>query len=384
MNNKGYILYVLSFLPTYVWGEINELLKRGVKIKILMLGNSPRSLMWEKISGLNEESDSFVNRKIVIKYIIDTRELNGIKDYNKIAETLSQIFVDEPVSRVHVHFAKKEAHIGLRLAKILGVPFSVSTHSNDIFVPQNKDELTYLLNESQLIFSISGFSKKCVESYLKNNTNRVKALHLGINLNKMPSRIKAKRSFFSIYATASGLAEPKGLQYLILACEILKTKGITFKCTIVGSDPDGKVLNKLKEQIKTHDLSGQINLPGVLPSRELLEQIASCDVFILPCAQASDGTMDGIPISLLEAMGTGVPVISTSISGIPEVISNGENGLLVTSKDPVAIADALIYILEHPVESEKMGNCAQHTIKNNFNVEDYAYQLLKYWGMNSL
>jgi glycosyltransferase involved in cell wall biosynthesis len=208
-------------------------------------------------------------------------------------------------------------------------------------------------------------------------------IHLGVNLHELPRRIKQNENIYNIYSTASGLVEAKGIQYLIQACVILKSKKISFKCTIIGSDPDGKVLSQLKEDVEKLRLSEQIKLPGVIPSKNLMQQIASCDAFILPCAQASNGAMDGIPVSLIEAMGIGVPVVSTSISGIPELIRDGENGLLIPPKDPEAIANALIYIFEHPVESEKMGDSARQTVKNKFSIEGYINQLLDYLEIDS-
>jgi glycosyltransferase involved in cell wall biosynthesis len=378
MKDNSYILYLLSFIPTYVYWEINELLRRGIDVKILILGNSSRLMMWEKISKSN------INDKLVKKYPVDVREINGIEVYENVAKDLSEFLLRERIKRIHVHFAKKEAQIGIRLAEILDVPFSVTTHANDIFVPQNYDELKYLLDSSAQIFTISEFNKSYLKKFLnETEIQKIKVTYLGINLNHLPQRIKKNKDNFKIWCTASGLVEKKGIRYLIQACEILKTKGISLKCTIAGSDPDSKVLDKLKEEVKNLCLSELVELPGIIPSESLLQEIAESDVFILPCIQADNGDMDGIPVSLIEAMGIGIPVVSTSISGIPELIQNNENGLLIPPKNPKAIADALIYIFEHPFESEKMGDSARQTVKNKFSIEGNINQLLGYWEINS-
>jgi len=381
VNNNKTVLYLLSFIPTYVYWEINELLKRGINVKILMLGNSPRSSMWQRISGLNRESDSYVNHKIIIEHFIDTRELNGIEDYIKMAQTLSQFLIKEPVNRIHVHFAKREAQIGLQLSKILGIPFSVTAHANDIFVPMNIRELQYLLRESPLIFTISKFNKKCLEKYISTeDASRIKVTYLGIDNHNLPKRESFSKDYFSIYCVASGLAEKKGVLYLVKACEILKQKGFSFKCFVIGSDPDGKILDQLRLEIVELGLGEEIKLPGVLPSDEVLHEIAKCDVFVLPCVKSENGDMDGIPVSLIEAMGIGVPVVSTIVSGIPELISNKENGLLVMQKDPAAIAEAVINICNNPGDSEKMGKAAQKTVKEKFSIKKYVDNLIYNWN----
>lgn len=381
MNNDGNVLYLLSFLPTYVYGEVNELLKRGVKVKVLMLGNSPRSLMWEKISGLNEESESFVNNKIIIQHIIDTRELKGIEDYKKVAETLSQLFVNETISHIHVHFAQKEAQIGLQLSKILGTNFSLTTHAKDIFVPDSISELEYLLNESPLIFTISEFNKQYLGRYISDeDKHKIIVTYLGIDLNSLPKQNSINRDCFSIYCIASGLAEKKGVIYLIKACEILKQNSFSFKCSIIGSDPEGKILYQLKSEVVKAGLETVVELPGVVNSKEALKGIAGSDVFVLPCVKAENGDMDGIPVSLIEAMGTGVPVISTEVSGIPELIENYKNGVLVKQKSPSEIAEAIISICNDQESSKNLGIAARDAVRNKFSLKKYVDSLTNCWA----
>ena len=375
MRDNSYILYLLSFIPTYVLGEINELLRRGINIRILMLGNSSRSAMWENITGLDKNS-------ILSSNFIGSTELNVGETYIQTAEKISKLLIDENIGRIHTHFAKREAQVGIRLAKILGIPFSVITHANDIFVPRDCDELKYLLGSSTQVFTISEFNKNYLKKYL-DDTQKIKVTHMGIDLNQLPQRIKKDKNIFSILSIASGLVEKKGIQYLIRACEILKKAKVLFKCTIVGSDPNLVVFHQINKQIKSLGLSEQIELPGIIPSENLMQKIAESDVFVLPCIQADNGDMDGIPVSLIEAMGIGVPVVSTSISGIPELIQDRENGLLISPKNSNAIVDAFTYIFKHTGESEKMGKLASQTVKNKFSIEGYINQLLDHWEVDS-
>ena len=334
--------------------------------------------MWEKII----ESDNTWVNKLPGKLVINNlTELNGPDSYSFAAEKIAKFLGNVSFERVHTHFAKREAQIGLQLSKILRIPFSVTTHANDIFVPKDVNELKYLLKESPQIFTISEFNKKYLEKYISiEDASRIKVTYLGIDNHNLPKRESFSKDYFSIYCVASGLAEKKGVLYLVKACEILKQKGFSFKCFVIGSDPDGKILDQLRLEIVELGLGEEIKLPGVLPSGEVLHEIAKCDVFVLPCVKSENGDMDGIPVSLIEAMGIGVPVVSTIVSGIPELISNKENGLLVLEKDPAAIAEAVINICNNPDDSEKMGKAARKTVKDKFSIKKYVDNLIYNWN----
>ncbi len=380
MKDKSCILYLRSFVPTYIYWEINELLRRGLNVRLLNLGNSQRSVMWEKITGLNTNGKNKLPGELVINSLT---ELDESYSYHSAAEKIAKFLGDVSVERIHSHFAKREAQIGLQLSKILGTEFSLTTHAGDIFVPIDVNELQYLLRESPLLFTISKFNKKYLERYISvKDTRRINVTYLGIDIHKLPKRESTNKNYFSVYCVASGLVEKKGVLYLIKACEILRQKGFPFKCFIVGSDLDGKILARLRSEVIELGLEERIELPGILPSKEVLKEIAKCDVFVLPCIQAKNGDMDGIPVSLIEAMGIGVPVVSTKVSGIPELITDKKNGFLVMQKNPSAIAEAVINICNNPVDSKKMENAARETVKEKFSVKKYVDSLIYHWGID--
>jgi len=380
MKDKSCILYLRSFVPTYIYWEINELLRRGLNVRLLNLGNSQRSVLWEKITGLNTNGKNKLPGKLVINSLT---ELDESYSYHSAAEKIAKFLGNVSVDRIHSHFAKREAQIGLQLSKILGTKFSLTTHAGDIFVPIDVNELQYLLRESPLLFKISKFNKKYLERYISvKDARRINVTYLGIDIYKLPKRESTNKNYFSVYCVASGLVEKKGVLYLIKACEILRQKGFPFKCFIVGSDLDGKILARLRSEVIELGLEERIELPGIMPSKEVLKEIAKCDVFVLPCIQAKNGDMDGIPVSLIEAMGIGVPVVSTKVSGIPELITDKKNGFLVMQKNPSAIAEAVINICNNPEDSQKMENAARETVKDKFSVKKYVDGLIYHWGID--
>lgn len=116
-------------------------------------------------------------------------------------------------------------------------------------------------------------------------------------------------------------------------------------------------------------------MPGAMPQERVKALLDTADTFVLPCVVAKSGDRDGIPVALMEAMALGVPVVSTNVSGIPELIRNGENGLLVPAGDAEALAQALGRILREPALREKLAMHARTTIEAEFNLETIAANL---------
>ena len=142
-------------------------------------------------------------------------------------------------------------------------------------------------------------------------------------------------------------------------------------CKIVG---DGPLKDKLIAAAE--GLLG-VDFIGYLPNAETMNLLKSCDCFVLPCIQAYNGDCDGIPIVLMEAMSLGLPVISTSISGIPELVENGISGILVPEKSPVALADAIQWMSEHPEEAKKMGMAGREKVNKHFSLQKVVRELAK-------
>jgi len=159
------------------------------------------------------------------------------------------------------------------------------------------------------------------------------------------------------------LREKKGFAVLIEACRLLREAGTAMQCEIVGY---GEEHDTLKSLISRHALEDRVHLVGKMTHDELLELYRQTAVFALPCQVASDGDRDGIPNVLLEALGMEIPVISTSVSGIPEVIRDGVNGLMIAPHDPQALADAIRRLLDSPALRKRLGAAGRQTVATQF------------------
>jgi len=169
------------------------------------------------------------------------------------------------------------------------------------------------------------------------------------------------------------LVEKKGFSDLIGACRMLKGWGTAFKCEIVGSGP---LSRSLRDQIKELKLEACIRVIGAIPQSELQRHYRDAIVFALPSVLARDGDRDILPNVLKEAMAVGVPVVTTRLPGIEELIAHGEDGLLTPSGDVAALAASLECLLTDAALRRRLAGRARKTIEERFDMRK-NFTLLK-------
>jgi glycosyltransferase involved in cell wall biosynthesis len=165
----------------------------------------------------------------------------------------------------------------------------------------------------------------------------------------------------------------KGLPVLIEACRILRDQGVAFHCDVVGHGP---MRGELEQMIRERNLGDVFVLAGPRPQDEVARMMAEATLFVLPSIIASDGQMEGIPVALMEALASGRAVVSTAISGIPELVEHGTNGLLVQPGDAGALANAMKTLLEDPARAKEMGLRGQQKVRAEFTIQDCVRQLV--------
>ncbi|KPK52352.1 MAG: hypothetical protein AMS22_09315 [Thiotrichales bacterium SG8_50] len=169
------------------------------------------------------------------------------------------------------------------------------------------------------------------------------------------------------------LDEIKGFPVLIEACKLLRDQGVQYRCAIIG---DGELRTVLESAIRMYQLHNNVQLLGARPQAEVRRYLYSAGMFVLPSVVTSNGNMDGIPVALMEAMAAGTPVISTRVSGIPELVEDRLSGLLVPQKDPVRLAGAIeeLIALAGPARLE-MTRAARSAIEDRFSVQRESAKL---------
>jgi glycosyltransferase involved in cell wall biosynthesis len=166
----------------------------------------------------------------------------------------------------------------------------------------------------------------------------------------------------------------KGFDVMVDACAVLEQRGVPFEALIVGQeDKEG---DALRRRIAAHGLTERVRLPGPMGPAELLQEYRSAGALCMPC-RVLEQDRDGIPNVLVEAMAAGAPVVATPVSGIPELVDDAVNGLLVPPDDPEAVADALIRLHEDPALAERLAAEGRRTVRERFDGERLAQDLVE-------
>jgi glycosyltransferase involved in cell wall biosynthesis len=275
----------------------------------------------------------------------------------------------------HAHFASEAAEIAMSLSRDTGIPFTFTVHAYDLYQNSKttqwfakKELLLTLCNKAAGIVAISNYNKDFLVK-LGVDESKIKVVHCGVNPDEFrrTTRYKASKQILCV----ARLIEKKGLRYLVEAIGYL-CDDLQVKLLIVGTGPEEQTLQTLAKQLK---LNGRIQFLGDVHDADLLDLYEKSALFVLPCVISSDGDRDGIPVALMEAMSMELPVISTSISGIPELVKDGVNGLLVKPKDSRSLAAAIEKLLMDPETCERMGKDGRRTIQEQFNIKKSASAL---------
>ena len=275
----------------------------------------------------------------------------------------------EGVQHLHAHFAHVPTSIAMYAATLAGIPYSFTGHANDIY--ERGVALKQKVNRSAFSSCISDYNIRYLTS-IGANPEKLHIVRCAIDVSEyafMPPRSpQGKAAIFSV----GRLVEKKGITYLIEAVKILRARGIDVVCRVAGNGP---LLDSLTEQVKRDDLEDSVDLMGSQPQERVRELLRNADVFALPCVRTESGDIDGIPVALMEAMAMGVPVVSTAVSGIPELIRDGESGLLARERDAASLADAIANLLTNAEETLQFTQAARRTIETEFEVTRNAERL---------
>jgi colanic acid/amylovoran biosynthesis glycosyltransferase len=166
--------------------------------------------------------------------------------------------------------------------------------------------------------------------------------------------------------------EKKGLDVLVRACALLTKRGVPFQCLLIG---DGPEMSRLQSLVAELDLQGEVQFIGAVSTDRVRSYLVPSNVIVVPSVYARDGERDGTPSVLIEAMACGVPVVASAISGIPELIDDGESGLLVPERNEEALASAIQNLLADPDLRARLGRNGRLKVLREFDVRLNALRI---------
>lgn len=289
-----------------------------------------------------------------------------------------------PFRELHAHFVDRAATVSLVIGRLLNKPYSLSIHAGaDIFV--NPVLLAEKIDNARSVVTCTRFNMTHIESLVGPDlTQKITHIYHGLELDKYQPSVansrKTKDRNRPLILGVGQLAERKGFHHLIQACRRLKQQGYRFDCRIIGQGPQRQ---NLQELIDTYSLQDTVFLCGALPHNDVIDWYRRATCFVLPCIQSQKGNLDGIPNVLAEAMAMQLPVVSTTVSAIPELIQHEENGLLVPPGDVVALSAAISTLFDQPERCKRLSKNARQHVLDAFdvvcNVNHFAATLWPDW-----
>lgn len=383
--------YVIGRYPvlteTFIDREVQHLLDTGVDLAIVSIRRPDRNLspaqeqlsqrvryllppnvpalLWAHITALASRPRTYLG---TLAWLLSRPHRGGPRSRTAL-HFATGVYVAWVLRRrhgvhLHAHFVDRAATVALVAARFLDATYSVTAHAREIYVKP------VLLRER---ISGAAFVATCTEynrAHLATlvgarDAAKIVRLYHGLPLADLRNGDPPSSAERPLILAVAQLTERKGLQYLVGACARLRDQGIAFRCEIVG---EGDLHDDLQRLIRELGLGSMVTLTGPLSYPQVVARYHRASAFVLPCVIAPDGDRDGIPNVILEAMAAGVPVISTPISGIPEVVRDGETGLLVSEANVEELATAILRVLGDAELRIRLGKAGRQFVEREFDL----------------
>ncbi len=288
-----------------------------------------------------------------------------IKEFLQAGAIADAVLRDGEVRHLHGHFCHGVATITWFASRLSDVPFSFTAHAKDIYQRELNpgDLLERKLGAARFVATCTCANARALGARHR-RPEEIHTIYHGLDTDYFSPAPKPADGAAPLILSVGRLVEKKGFDQLIAACALLKQQGLRFDCHIVGER--GSAFDGLGAQIQALGLQDQVQLRSAVTQDQLREIYRGAHVFALPCQIMDDGDRDGFPNVVAEAMAMGVPVISTAISGIPEMIDDGVHGLLVRPRDAQALAHALRRVLTEPALHADLARAGRERICERF------------------
>jgi glycosyltransferase involved in cell wall biosynthesis len=376
-----------SFGQTFCYREVAELDRQGTAPPIFALRNpkDEPAQDWDarivkRVHYLPEEKELLdgIHRaskkgKLISGIIAALDEWGRRTDFLRLyqAAYIGLRLQEAGISHVHAHFAGMAARTAFWIGKFFPITFSFTAHANDIFAPRDFEiGLDKLVDSARVVITETDYSAKFLQDRFPERANRIHRVYNGLSLGEF-----GHANFFAdppLIVAIGRLIVKKGFGNLIRACALLAERETSFRCEIFGEGPLEK---ELQMQIEDLSLQERVQLRGPKPQHELKTSLAAANVFVLPSIPEAEGGMDNLPTVIMEAMATGLPVVSTGIGGIPEMVVDNETGFLVQPDNTVALAGAIEKAINDRSLGQSLGQAGRERAQDVFSIEKNAREL---------
>ena len=270
------------------------------------------------------------------------------------------------IDHIHSHFAGSPTSFAMFLSVLTDRPFTFTDHGAGIF--HNRIGLETKFRRAAGISAISEFNIQFYPQVVE-KVPPVKIVRCGLKMDGFDFHQREQCANPAHILAVSRIVPQKGFSYLMEGLALLDREGHPWRCTIVG---EGPLVPELQRQAAALDLADRIVFTGPKQQDEIRRLMGEADMFVLPCVVAPDGDMDGIPVTLMEALACGCPVVSTDISGAPELVINDKTGLLLEPSDGQAVGQAMSRLITEPDLLAKLSRGGRDWVDEEFNISKSA------------
>ena len=367
--NVGFVVGRFPTLSeTFVISQMAGLMERGFNIGIIcdkVVDYPYADKGKEPLSILTENAQNWWGPLEKMQFAIE-RLPNGLRDKVSVGLDVAFSHKMEKFDAIIAHFGQTGARIArVKKRRQIHAPLITIFHGYDVGIPLKQGRLNQyddLFRRGELCLTVNGyFREKLCEAGA--DPTKTDVHRMGIDISSIPYCRSERASAPIKFISVCRLAEKKGIEYSLRAFALLEGEQ-DWSYTIIG---DGPLLPELTMLVHKLGIAQKVTFLGSRPHGDVKEQLARADAFILPSITAEDGDVEGIPVSLMEAMAAGLTVVSSYHSGIPELIENERTGLLATEKDVFQLSQHIRHVIDHPDHCDRMARAARQTIERHFN-----------------
>jgi glycosyltransferase involved in cell wall biosynthesis len=372
--------------PRFVYDLSNRI--AHIYRTIVLVPHHKKALKNEKIGKLEVKRFMYFKPESMQKLCYGGGMIPNIKS-SFLARTevpfliLSEFFVsykiikNEQIGMVHAHWMLPQGLVAAFLKKIFKIPVLITLHGSDLFALNSglsKLLQKFVVKNADSITVNSVATKNELVRRFPNYPSKIKIIPMGVDTEVFKKRNVKKPKKYSknkILLFVGRLSEQKGLQYLIDAMPDIIKQDDKVRLLVIGEGAYGKTL---KEKLHENNLEKYVEFLGSLNSKEISKYYNMADIFVMPSLSTKTGT-EALGLSLLEAMACGCTVVGTNVGGIPFILKNNQNGILVKQKDKKELSNSIIKLLKN--KSIKLGNKATISVKRNYSWDKVTKDFLK-------
>jgi len=392
------ITYILNAFPvltqTWVPLEIRELETLGNRVTVVALGGrtGPATApCWRLPAGSASSRFTALRHHIVwklrspVRYFKTLLFVLGRADRQSLALFVSAPRVasrvrEEDTAWLHSHFADQAAEMAMLVSKLTGIPWSFTPHAHDLW--EHPRLLDAKMADAAFVAAISEHNRQwCLERFGMLGREHFPLVRVGIDTVRFRPGTGTGLAVGTDprplrLLSVGRLIAKKGHDLLLQAGRLAAGRERPLEIRIAGEGPDEGALTRMAAEAPGSGCT--VRLLGALTPEQILAELAAADLFVLACRRSAQGDMDGIPVSLMEAMAMELPVVTTRLSGIPELVEDGLHGRVVETEDPVGLAKALAEMADMtPEERRAMGRAGRKKVEAEFESRGSAEELLR-------